>query len=164
MTWFHESGKNFHQTSQHFNLDRKQDRNWVKAEEKIRKQKLNVKAPGRGRKFRFPEAEKQLHDEFLKMRSEGKAVKRRWFSARARQLLAEEFKFSDRWFYAFCRHRISLGRKTHTAQKSPAELKNATEMFHGKLLRERLRGTFSFANIANMDQTLLPFVMDDGKT
>ena len=61
---------------QHFNLDRKQVRNWVKAEEKIRKQKLNAKAPGRGRKARFPEAEKQLHDEFLKMRSEGKAVKR----------------------------------------------------------------------------------------
>ena len=36
--WFHENGKNVHQTSQHFNLDRKQVRNWVKAEEKIRKQ------------------------------------------------------------------------------------------------------------------------------
>ena len=37
-------------------------------------------------------------------------------------------------------------------------------MFHGKLLRERRRGTFSLADIANMDQTPLPFVMDDGKT
>ena len=37
-------------------------------------------------------------------------------------------------------------------------------MFHGKLLRERWRGTFSLADIANMDQALLPFVMDDGKT
>ena len=137
MMWFHENGKNVHQASQHFNLDRKQVCNWVKAEEKIRKQKLNAKASGRGRKARFPEAEKQLHDEFLKMRSEGKAVKRWWFSARARQLVAEEFKFSDRWFYGFCRcHSISLRRKTHTTQKSPAELKNAIEMFHGKLLRE----------------------------
>ena len=75
VTWFHENGKNIHQTSQYFNLDRKQVRNWVKTEEKIRKQKLNTKAPGRG-KARFPEAEKQLHDDFLKMRSEGKAVKR----------------------------------------------------------------------------------------
>ena len=40
--WFHENGKNVHQTSQHFNLDRKQVRNWVKTEEKIRKQKLNA--------------------------------------------------------------------------------------------------------------------------
>ena len=99
------------------------------------------------------------------MRSESKALKRWWFSARARQLIAEEFKFSDRWFYGFCRrHRISFRRKTHTAQKSPAELKNAIEMFHGKLLRERWRGTFSLADIANMDQTPPPFVMDDDKT
>ena len=44
--WFHENGKNFHQTSQHLNLDRKKVRDWVKAEEKIRKQKLKAKAPG----------------------------------------------------------------------------------------------------------------------
>ena len=68
MTWFHDNGKNVHQTSQHFNLDRKQVCNWVKAEEKIRKQKLNAKAPGRGQKACFPEAGKQLHDEFLKTR------------------------------------------------------------------------------------------------
>ena len=125
---------------------------------------MNAKAPGRGRKASCPEAEKQLHGEFLKMCSEAKAVKRWWFSAQARQFIAEEFKFSDRWFYGFCRHhRISLRRKTCTAQKSPAELKNAIEMFHGKLLRERRRGTFILADIANMDQTPLPFVMDDGR-
>ena len=33
VTWFHEDGKNVHQTSQHFNLDRKQVRSWVKTEE-----------------------------------------------------------------------------------------------------------------------------------
>ena len=49
-------------------------------------------------------------------------------------------------------------------QKSLAELKNTIEMCHGKLLHERRRGTFSLADIANMDQTPLPFVMDDGKT
>ena len=137
----------------------------VKAEEKIRKQKLNTKAPDRGRKARFPEAEKQLHNEFLKISSEGKAVKRWWFSARGRQLIAEEFKFSDQWFYGFCcRHRISLTRKTNTAQKSPAELTNTIEMFHGKLFHEWGRGTFSLADIADIDQIPLPFVMDDGKT
>ena len=126
---------------------------------------MNAKAPGIGRKTRFPEEEKQLREEFLKMLSEGKVVKRWWFLARARQLIAEKFKFSNRWFYGFCRrHRISLRRKTYTAQKSPAELKNAIEMFHGKLLREQQRGIFSLADIANMDHTPLPFVMDDGKT
>ena len=58
VTWFHENGKNVHQTLQHFNLGRKQVRKWVKAEEKIRKQKLNAKRPGRVWKARFPEAEK----------------------------------------------------------------------------------------------------------
>ena len=72
---------------------------------------------------------------------------------------------SDRWFYGFCRcHRIPLGRKTHTTEKSPTELKNAIKMFHGRLLRERRRGAFILADTANMDQTPLPFVMDDGKT
>ena len=74
VTRFHKNGKNVHQTSQHFNLDRKQVCNWVKAEEKIGKQKLNAEAPGRGQKDHFPEAEKQLHNKFLKMHSEGKAV------------------------------------------------------------------------------------------
>ena len=37
-------------------------------------------------------------------------------------------------------------------------------MFHGKLLREQQRGTFSLVVITNMDQVPLPFVMDDGKT
>ena len=37
-------------------------------------------------------------------------------------------------------------------------------MFHEKLFRKRRRGTFSLADIANMDQTPLPFVMDDSKT
>ena len=37
-------------------------------------------------------------------------------------------------------------------------------MFHGKLLRERWRGTFSLADNANMDHTPFPFVMDDVET
>ena len=56
---------------------------------------MNAKAPSRGWKARFPEAEKQLHDEFLKMRSEGKAVKRRLVSSREGQLITGEFKFPE---------------------------------------------------------------------
>ena len=58
VTWFHENGKNVHQTSQHFDLNRKQVHDWVKAEEKMRKQKLTAKVRGRGQKVRFPEVEK----------------------------------------------------------------------------------------------------------
>ena len=54
VTWFHENGKNVHQMLQHFNLDTKQVHDWVKAEEKIRKRKLNAKAPGRGLLRKYP--------------------------------------------------------------------------------------------------------------
>ena len=65
----------------------------------------------------------------------------------------------------FCRrNRISLRRKTHKAQKFPATLKDAIQTFHAKLLRERIRGTFQLGDIANMDQTPLPFVLGDGRT
>ena len=36
--------------------------------------------------------------------------------------------------------------------------------FHSKLLRVRRRGIYQTKDIANMDQTPLPFVFDDGKT
>ena len=75
------------------------------------------------------------------------------------------FKFSNRWFNGFCRrNRIAIRRNTHVAQKSPSMLKASIEKFHSKLLRERKRGTYQLRDIASMDQTLLPFVLDDEKT
>ena len=38
------------------------------------------------------------------------------------------------------------------------------EFRNTKLLRERKRGTFALRDIANIDQTPLPFVLDDGRT
>ena len=43
-------------------------------------------------------------------------------------------------------------------------LKHTFQIFHARLLRERKCGTFAFCEIANMDQKLLLFVLDDGKT
>ena len=40
----------------------------------------------------------------------------------------------------------------------------AITKFHSKLLRVRRRGVYQTKDIANMDQTPLPFVLDDGKT
>ena len=47
--WFYSNNKNVLQTSNHFKIDRKQVRTWVKAEEKIRKQKSKSMSE-RGRK------------------------------------------------------------------------------------------------------------------
>ena len=105
------------------------------------------------------------------MRKEGKMVKHWWFQKRVMQLIKDanieekNVKASDRWFSAFCqRYNISLRKKTHTAQKAPEHLRPAVTKFHAKHLRERQRGKYEDCDIANMDQTPLPFVLDDGKT
>ena len=65
----------------------------------------------------------------------------------------------------FCRRSgVSLQRKTHAAQTDPKQLTPAITKFHSKLLRVRRRGVYQTKDIANMDQTPLPFVLDDGKT
>ena len=78
---------------------------------------------------------------------------------------ASSFKLSHRWFEGFCRrYRIFFRRKTHTIQKSPPALRTAIAKFHAKFLRERKRGTFTLKDLGNMDQTALPFVMDNNRT
>ena len=77
----------------------------------------------------------------------------------------ESFKFSDGWFNAFCpRFKISLRKKTHISQKRPEDALPLSTNFHTYLFHIRKRGQYSLADIANMDQTGLPFIMDDGKT
>lgn len=172
--WFHSHGKNILRTSSNFKVDRKQVRQWIKNEEQIRKQKGTSKSV-RGRKALYPLLEKRLIEEFSERRALGKIVKKWWFISRAKTLIKElypnadneatTFKFSDRWFSGFCRrNKLSLRRKTHTSQKSPAHLKDSITKFHSKLLRERKRGSYKLGDIANMDQTPLPFVLDDGTT
>ena len=70
---YFENGKNINQISRTFNIDRKQIRNWVKQEEKLRKQKPKSRAPCLG-KVRHLFTEKKLYTEFKKMRKEGKKV------------------------------------------------------------------------------------------
>ena len=91
---------------------------------------------------------------------------------RAKQIFRSEyndtgtdFKFSNNWFLGFRkRHRISFRKKTHVAQKSPAQLRELIEDIHKTSQSVRRRGTYQLSDLANMDQTPLPFVMDDGKT
>ena len=60
--------------------------------------------------------------------------------------------------------KASYRRKIHTAQKALEQLRNTITKFHSKILRERKRGKCEDRDIANMDQTPLPFVLDDGKS
>ena len=171
VAWFFENGRNVSKTASHFSIHRKQISCWVKEENLIREQKRNSKSR-RKRGAKFPSMESKLHQEFLQLRKEGKSAKHWWFTSRARQFMqelhpdkADDFKYSDRWFQRFCkRYGISLRRKTHTSQKAPSDLRKPIENFHAKLLRERKRGTYKLADLANMDQTPLPFVLEDNKT
>ena len=57
-----------------------------------------------------------------------------------------------------------MRRKTHCSQKPPTALEPAIIKFHSSLLRLRNTGNFKAYDLANMDQTPLPFVLDNGKT
>ena len=113
-----------------------------------------------------------MHEDFKRLRGEGKSVKGYWFNQRMRQLIREhypdsieEFKNSDQWFARFCRRfKVSLRRKTHAAQKTPAEVEIILRKFYKHLLRVRKRGKYELAGIANMDQTGPSFIINDGKT
>lgn len=77
----------------------------------------------------------------------------------------KDFKNSDHRFTRFCtRKNISLRRTTHAAQHAPANASAKISKFHTKLMRVRRHGNFQLCDIANMDQTPLAFVLDDGKT
>ena len=59
----------------------------------------------------------------------------------------------------------SCSAKKNTCwQTDPKQLTPAITKFHSKLLRVGRRIVYQTKNIANMDQTPLPFVLDDGKT
>ena len=169
--WYYENGKNINKTSNHFTVDRKRIRDWIKSEDSIRQSKNGSRSNRIGR-VKYPLLEKELYKQFIEMRDTGKRVKRWWFNSKAKTMISEfypdddgEFKMSDRWFQGFCRrYRISFRRKTHAAQKSPSELRQKIEEFHASVIRERKRGTYSLRDLANMDQTPLPFVLDDNKT
>ena len=153
-----------------FGVNRKQVRTLLKNEEIIQQQKHSGKASGRGCTAKYPIMEDALYAEYKEARAKGKFLKRWWFNTRAKQLLKDhypgkEIKCSDQWFMRFRRrYGVALQRKTHALQTDPKQLAPAITNFHSKLLRVCRRGVYQTINIANMDQTPLLFVCDDGKT
>ena len=100
-----------------------------------------------------------------------------WFRHRSKQILEElhpgsSFAFSDCWFQAFKRRfRISLRRATNTCQKEPSDKRLSVQHFHRRIRSAASKGTqvgplgkWSEHQIANMDQTPLPFTFADGET
>ena len=57
-----------------------------------------------------------------------------------------------------------MRRKIDFSQKTITALEPAIKKFHSSLLRLRNTGNFKASDFVSIDQTLLPFVRDDGKT
>ena len=168
--WHEEHGNIVSGIADKFSVDRKRVREWVKQKTEIEKMKTSSRKNKSGRKAAFPLTENELHSDFLKLRQEGQAVKSWWFKSRAKQLVKQHypnktFSCSDRWLRLFFkRKRISLRRKTHTSQRIPEEATPLVLKFHKQLMKVRKNGVYTLKDIANMDQTPLPFILDDGKT
>ena len=71
-----------------------------------------------------------------------------------------EFSFSDKWFTISA---TANNFSANTSQRAPDQFVETIMKFHQKLLRERKLGKFQLKYIANIDQTLLPFVLDGNK-
>ncbi len=123
--------------------------------------------------------EEQLHKEFRELRRKGAKVKVWWFKTRAKQILesthpGNDFKFSQGWFSRFKnRYKISFRRPTNTAQKPPSEKEEAIQQFHCQIRKLQIPSDesdgpreerFGLHQIANMDQTPLPFSFTSGPT
>ena len=121
--------------------------------------------------------EEQLHTEFRELRRRGVLVKGWWFLTRGKQLLPENdsgFKFSKGWFNRFKRrYKISLRRPTNTAQKQPTDKEEAIRKFHHEIRQAQqpsedsdgqVEDRFKHSQIANVDQTPLPFAFNQGST
>lgn len=72
---------------------------------------------------------------------------------------------SERWFTRYhTTKNTSLCKTTTAPQYAPINTSVKIKRFHAILLRERRQGNFHVSDLANMNQILSPFVLDDCKT
>ena len=168
---------NLYQTSKKFSLNTKTILRWAGDEEKIKDAKKGSKHAVHVRRAMYPEMETELYREYKALRKRGLKVKGFWFKTRAKQLLERidpkaSFNFSDGSFDSFKkRYRISFRRSTNVCQKPADDKKSAVRSFH-KTIREIACdgeqtgqvGRFELHQVANVDQTPLPFCFADGAT
>lgn len=150
---------------------------WATDEEKLKQAKKGSKRVVTTRKAAFPEMEAELYREYKSLRKRGLKVKGFWFKTRGKQLLEEmdpeaSFHLSDGWFDGFKqRHRISFRRSTNVSQRPASDKESAVRLFHRNIRHIALQGEqaekvgkFVLHQIANVDQTHLPFCFAEGST
>ena len=168
---------NLYQTAKWFSLNTKTIGRLVGDAVKIKKSKKASKQVKFVRKCQFPDIEEELYHEYKNLRKQSLKVKGLCFKTHGKQLLMQmrlnaSFLFSNSWFDGFkTLHRICMRQWTHVAQKPPSDKKEALQHFHRTIRKvaEEPRptqtiGCFIPSQIANMDQTPLPFCFMDGET
>ena len=165
---------NLYQTTKRFSLNTKTILRWAAEEEKLKKAKKGSKRAITTRKAAFPEMEAELYQEYKSLRKRGLKVKGFWFKTTGKQLLEQldpeaSFLFSDGWFDGFKqRHRISFRRPTNVSQRPANDKESAVRTFYKNICQATLQGeqtgkvgTFGLHQVANVDQTPLPFCFAD---
>ena len=112
--------------------------------------------------------------EIYRHEKEGKPIKRLWFNAQAKQIMCGiicGYICRACWnlqnvCQIVCRilsKKWKIVRKnTHTSQKTPEQSRKSISEFHAKTWIEKVCRIY-LKGLANMEQTRLPFVLDDKK-
>ena len=178
--FYHDNDNNLYRTHKMLSLNTKTILLWINSEEMIRKSAKGAKHVKKRRPAKYPSMEEKLVKEYREMRKKGIKVKGWWFKLRSKQLLdvlspGENFKFSAGWFDAFKRrHKIALRRCANVCQQPPSNKIQALRRLHHDIRQQATSGSkdkminltekFSLQQMANVDQTPLPFAFTDGQT
>ena len=170
------NGRN--QAARHFQLDASMVGRWMKASEKwtIETKRYTLRV-GSGRKAFFPEAEKKLYTWIIEQRKQGLAVtyttaKITMFDIlKEPEMIAlygnstEDFKASFRWLSSFMKRcKLSLRRRTKISQKLPEQTKESLERFQQFVTHLRIKKSYEYRYIFNMDETPVWFDMSGNFT
>ncbi len=171
VAYANSNGRN--EAARHFQLNGSMVGRWVKASEtwttETRRHTMKV---GSGRKAFYPEAEKKLYAWIIEQRKQGLAVTYTTVKITMFDILkepemtalygnsTENFKASFRWLTLFMkRYKLSLRRRTKISQKLPKQTEELLEQFQQFVTHLRIRKSFEFSNIFNMDETPVWFDM-----
>lgn len=162
--WHRENGKNVHQTSRHFKLDRKRIREWEKNFDNLLQQNYGKAKLRRKLSNGAPVFSEHVDDalfEFLEReRSAGRAVSNRILSEEAVKIansmqlgnFVASSHYINRWKQRFG---VAMRRATNESQKTPEELSEAASAFRSSANSLRRRNGYTLYNMANMDQTMV---------
>ncbi|XP_037568102.1 uncharacterized protein LOC119448972 [Dermacentor silvarum] len=162
--WHRENGKNVHQTSRHFKLDRKRIRKWEKnfdnlLQQNYGKAKLRRKLSNGAPVF-SEYVDNALFEFFERERSAGRAVSNRFLSEEAVKIASSmqlgnfvaSSHYINRWKQRFG---VAMRRATNESQKTPEEFSEAASAFRSSANSLRRRYGHTLYNMANMDQTMV---------